>query len=80
MKALHVACLLQHGLRILQYVSWDADWLCKHKDCRDTLRSAQEPVIDIAQTAERIGMVDYWRARGWPDLCRSMGADDFVCD
>jgi len=26
------------------------------------------------------GMVDYWRARGWPDLCRPMGADDFVCD
>jgi hypothetical protein len=26
------------------------------------------------------GMVEYWRARGWPDLCRPMGADDFVCD
>ena len=26
------------------------------------------------------GMVDYWRARGWPDLCRPVGADDFVCD
>ena len=26
------------------------------------------------------GMMDYWRARGWPDLCRPMGADDFVCD
>jgi len=26
------------------------------------------------------GMVDYWRARGWPDLCRPMGADDFVSD
>ena len=26
------------------------------------------------------GLVDYWRARGWPDLCRPMGADDFVCD
>jgi TolB-like protein/thioredoxin-like negative regulator of GroEL len=28
----------------------------------------------------RIGLVDYWRARGWPDLCRPVGADDFVCD
>jgi TolB-like protein len=28
----------------------------------------------------KAGMVDYWRARGWPDLCRPMGADDFVCD
>jgi TolB-like protein len=26
------------------------------------------------------GLVAYWRARGWPDLCRPMGADDFVCD
>ena len=28
----------------------------------------------------KMGLVDYWRARGWPDLCRPMGADDFVCD
>ena len=28
----------------------------------------------------RAGLVDYWRERGWPDLCRPMGADDFVCD
>ena len=26
------------------------------------------------------GLVDYWRERGWPDVCRPMGADDFVCD
>jgi hypothetical protein len=25
------------------------------------------------------GLVDYWRARGWPDLCRPVGTDDFVC-
>jgi TolB-like protein/DNA-binding SARP family transcriptional activator/Flp pilus assembly protein TadD len=25
------------------------------------------------------GYVDYWRARGWPDLCRPLGADDFAC-
>jgi hypothetical protein len=30
--------------------------------------------------ARKVGLVDYWRARGWPDLCRPMGADDFVCD
>jgi hypothetical protein len=28
----------------------------------------------------KVGLVDYWRARGWPDLCRPMGANDFVCD
>ena len=27
----------------------------------------------------KIGLVDYWRARGWPDLCRPVGADDFAC-
>jgi len=26
------------------------------------------------------GLVEYWRARGWPDLCRPLGANDFVCD
>jgi hypothetical protein len=26
------------------------------------------------------GMVDYWRERGWPALCRPAGGDDFVCD
>ena len=24
--------------------------------------------------------VDYWRARGWPDHCHPVGADDFECD
>ena len=28
----------------------------------------------------KAGMVDYWRERGWPDLCRPQGTDDFVCD
>jgi len=26
------------------------------------------------------GFVDYWRQRGWPDLCHPVGADDFACD
>jgi hypothetical protein len=26
------------------------------------------------------GLVDVWRARGWPDLCRPIGADDFECE
>jgi hypothetical protein len=28
----------------------------------------------------KAGMLDYWRARGWPDHCRPIGADDFACD
>jgi adenylate cyclase len=30
--------------------------------------------------ARNTGLVDYWRARGWPDLCRPVGVDDFECD
>src|SRR5262245_32012104 len=26
------------------------------------------------------GLVDYWRARGWPDLCKPVGANDFECN
>jgi TolB-like protein/DNA-binding winged helix-turn-helix (wHTH) protein len=25
------------------------------------------------------GFLDYWRARGWPDLCHPVGADDYAC-
>jgi len=25
------------------------------------------------------GLVEYWRAKGWPEFCRPVGADDFVC-
>ncbi len=27
-----------------------------------------------------IGVVDYWRAKGWPEWCRPVGADDFACE
>ena len=26
------------------------------------------------------GLADYWRERGWADLCRPVGANDFECD
>jgi len=25
-------------------------------------------------------LVEYWRAKGWPDLCKPVGADDFACE
>ena len=28
----------------------------------------------------KVGLVDYWRAKGWPDLCRPTTGDDFICD
>ena len=27
----------------------------------------------------KTGLVDYWRERGWPDLCQPVGTDDFEC-
>jgi tetratricopeptide (TPR) repeat protein len=28
----------------------------------------------------KVGIVDYWRARGWPEFCRPLGSDDFMCE
>jgi hypothetical protein len=46
-----------------------------------------QPLLAPVRKTERFkayvrkaGILAYWRARGWPDLCRSVGADDFVCD
>jgi hypothetical protein len=30
--------------------------------------------------ARRAGFAEYWRAKGWPQFCRPLGADDFVCE
>jgi len=27
----------------------------------------------------KTGLVEYWRVKGWPDVCRPVGADDFEC-
>jgi len=26
------------------------------------------------------GIAKYWKARGWPDRCHPVGADDFACN
>src|SRR5262249_16631335 len=51
------------------------------------LRTVWVPAFANLRKTERFkalmrnfGLVDYWKARGWPDLCRPMGTDDFVCD
>jgi len=28
----------------------------------------------------KAGMVDYWRAKGWPPFCHPTTGDDFVCN
>jgi TolB-like protein len=32
------------------------------------------------QVARNLGLVDYWRARGWPAQCHPAGANNFSCD
>jgi TolB-like protein/DNA-binding SARP family transcriptional activator len=29
---------------------------------------------------KRLNLPEFWRARGWPDLCHPIGADDFACE
>ena len=45
------------------------------------------PALAAARKTERfkalmrkMGLVDYWRATGWPDLCHPTSGDDFVCN
>jgi TolB-like protein len=45
------------------------------------------PAYAVVRKTERFrtfvrnaGLVEYWRAKGWPDLCHPVGADDFVCE
>jgi hypothetical protein len=28
----------------------------------------------------RSGLIEYWRAKGWPAFCRPTTGDDFICD
>ena len=47
-------------------------WLPYYADVRKTQR--------YKEFMRDRGVVAYWRERGWPDLCRPVGADDFSCD
>lgn len=50
---------------------FDTIWLAELAPLRNTPR--------FKAVAREAGLVDYWRARGWPDLCHPTTADDFVC-
>ena len=52
----------------------------------NALRSLWHPAFAVTRKTDRFktlvrmaGLVDFWRERGWPDLCRPVGADDFAC-
>jgi len=31
------------------------------------------------QLVRKFALADYWRTRGWPDMCHPVGANDFEC-
>jgi hypothetical protein len=46
-------------------------WLPVHAPVRKTER--------FMTYVRKNGFIDSWRARGWPDLCYLVGANDFAC-
>jgi hypothetical protein len=54
---------------------------------QDTYRILWAPEMAPLRKTERFkthmrkaGLVDYWKARGWPDLCHPTTGDDFECN
>jgi adenylate cyclase len=47
-------------------------WAPVMKEVRQTPR--------FRKLIREIGLVDYWNKFGWPDLCRPVSDDDFVCE
>ncbi|MFT5139946.1 MAG: TolB-like protein/Flp pilus assembly protein TadD [Rhodothermales bacterium] len=35
---------------------------------------------EFKELATELGLVKLWKSRGWPDMCRPVGDDDFECD
>jgi TolB-like protein/DNA-binding winged helix-turn-helix (wHTH) protein len=56
-----------HGSTLHAYIAW----LPVFADVRR--------LPEFKQLVREIGLVDYWRATGWPDVCRPAGSDDFDC-
>ncbi len=67
--------MLEHYERNIEigYLSFSPQvWLPEYAAVRKTER--------FKSLIRRAGEIDYWKARGWPDLCHPVGTDDFVCD
>jgi TolB-like protein len=51
---------------------FDIAWGSWNAPARKTVR--------FKEILRKRGYVDYWRARGWPDVCHPIGPDDFACE
>jgi len=63
---------MENYARMIEVQVDDSVWLPELAPLRKTER--------FKALVRQFGLVDYWRARGWPDLCRPVGTDDFECE
>jgi tetratricopeptide (TPR) repeat protein len=63
---------LQAGLDASNRMGNEMFWLPSNKAARN--------MEQYKAYLRKAGIVDYWRARGFPDLCHPVGADDFACN
>jgi tetratricopeptide (TPR) repeat protein len=66
---------LQEGMVGLGVLYFNYAWEFWHPDYGSVRKSERFKAL-----MRKTGMLDYWRARGWPDLCHPTTGDDFVCD
>jgi TolB-like protein len=59
-------------LKERNYAGWGQLWWPTPSSVRKTER--------FKTLVRNAGLVDYWKARGWPDLCKPVGANDFACE
>jgi hypothetical protein len=55
------------------------NWLWQPEDW--SRKARQHPAFQ--GFAKRIGLVDYWKKYGWPDVCKPLperGPDAFICE
>jgi TolB-like protein len=46
-----------------------------HRDYRDVRKLERFKTF-----LHRSGLIEYWRAKGWPSFCRPTSGDDFICE
>ena len=70
--------------RALEFNEHNAD---ADRDSPPSITALWHPDYRPVRTTERfkalvrkLGLVDYWRARGWPEFCHPTTGDDFACN
>ena len=66
--------MIESGVRTLTWYGIQPLWFPDE----DKHRLRQMP--QFKKLVRDMGLVDYWREAGWPDLCHPKGEDDFECD